>query len=398
MKILVVQDADWTKKGPHQQHHLMEILSRHGNEVLVIGFDQLWKGKGFLSKREITYDISRFYEGAKITFLKPSFVKIPLLDYASFLITSRKEIKKYVDEFEPDIIVGFTSVLSNYWGVHYAKKNNIPFVYYWTDVIHTLIPFKSLQPLAKSIEKRIIKESSSILAINDVLKDHVIDLGAEESITNVIPAGIDFSRFDPLNTDQNYFREVYGILKDDILLFFMGWIYKFSGLKEIILELSKVKDNSNIKLMIVGEGDSYLELKSLVKKLGMENTVIMTGQMPYSNIPQLIASANICLLPAYNNEVMKDIVPIKMYEYLAMYKPVISTKLPGVMKEFGENNGVIYADKPESVLDIVLNLTKEDIELNKLRAKNFIKDYDWRVISTAFENYLNDITCRECNK
>lgn len=399
MKILVVQDADWAKKGPHQQHHLMEILSLHGNEVLVIGFDQLWNGKGLLSKREVTYNVERFYKGAKITVLKPSFVKIPLLDYASFLVSSRKEIKRYVNDFEPDVVIGFTSILSNYWGMHYAKKNNIPFVYYWTDVIHTLIPFKALQPLAKSIEKRIIKESSGILAINEVLKDQVINLGAEESITDVIPAGIDFNKFDPLNTDSNYFRDKYGVLKDDLLLFFMGWIYEFSGLKEIILELSKVKEvNPNIKLMIVGEGDSYLELKTLIKQLKMEDKVIMTGQMPYSDIPQLIESADICLLPAYNNEVMKDIVPIKMYEYLSMYKPVVSTELPGVMKEFGEGNGVLYADKPESVLNIILNLTKEDIELNKSRAKNFIKGHDWKTISNEFEVYLNDITCKECNK
>ena len=43
---------------------------------------------------------------------------------------------------------------------------------------------------------------------------------------------------------------------------------------------------------------------------------------------------------------MQDIVPIKMYEYMAIGKPVICTKLPGVMWEFGEGNGVLYADSP----------------------------------------------------
>ena len=52
--------------------------------------------------------------------------------------------------------------------------------------------------------------------------------------------------------------------------------------------------------------------------------------------------ANICLLPAYNNEVMRNIVPIKIYEYLEMGKPVIAIKLPGITKEFGKNNEVVY--------------------------------------------------------
>jgi len=32
MRILVVQESDWTEVGPHQSHHLMERLSQHGHE------------------------------------------------------------------------------------------------------------------------------------------------------------------------------------------------------------------------------------------------------------------------------------------------------------------------------------------------------------------------------
>lgn len=38
-------------------------------------------------------------------------------------------------------------------------------------------------------------------------------------------------------------------------------------------------------------------------------------------------------------------MPIKMYEYMAAGKPVIAESLPGIMKEFGSDNGVIYVDK-----------------------------------------------------
>ena len=74
----------------------------------------------------------------------------------------------------------------------------------------------------------------------------------------------------------------------------------------------------------------------------MDNQVILTGKQPYECIPKFLAAADICLLPAYPTEkIIQDIVPIKMYEYMAMGKPVITTKLPGVMKEFGEDRGVI---------------------------------------------------------
>ena len=47
---------------------------------------------------------------------------------------------------------------------------------------------------------------------------------------------------------------------------------------------------------------------------------------------------------------MQDIVPIKMYEYLAMEKPVVTTHLLGIMEEFSIESGIIFADEPEDVL------------------------------------------------
>jgi hypothetical protein len=35
---------------------------------------------------------------------------------------------------------------------------------------------------------------------------------------------------------------------------------------------------------------------------------------------------------------------------MAMKKPVITTQLPGLMKEFGEDNGILYVIKPEMFL------------------------------------------------
>jgi len=394
MRILLVQDAEWRKNGPHQQHHLMELLSLRGHEVMVVGFDQHWRNEneGLISKKIIIDDVCRFYEGAKIKFVRPSFIRIPILDYVSFLFTSRKEIKKQVKEFNPDIVIGFSSVLSNYWGMIYSKKNNIPYMYYWYDIVHVLNVPKKFSWLAKIIEKKIIRNSDSVVVINEVLKDYIIKFGAKEEITSVIPGGVDLERFNPQKVDSNHFRMKYGFSDDDTILFFMGWLYQFSGLKEVALELSKIKEiHPNIKLLIVGDGDAEQDLKKIIKSNHLENTIIMTGRMSFEDIPKLIASADICLLPAYNNEIMRDIVPIKIYEYLAMHKPVISTNLNGVIKEFGYDNGVLYITQPKDVLTKIISLDNFEIESNKLKAEEFIKNYDWDTIIDSYEQLIESM-------
>lgn len=397
MKILLVQDANWFKKGPHQQHHLIEILATWGHEVKVIGYDQLWREEpgDIIAKRKQYNNIHRLYDNSNLTYISPAFIKLPFLDYISYLFTSRAEVKKCIDEFNPDVVVGVTSILSNYWGAYYAKKRNTPFVYYWTDIIHTLIPFKPFHPIAKLIEKSIIKKSTSIIAMNEGLKDYLINFGAKSDIIDIIPGGVDFERFNPSREDPNYIREKYNISKDDLVLFFMGWIYEFSGLKEVVSELSKIKNSyPNMKILIVGEGEYYPQLRDFVETSGMTNEVILTGKRPYEEIPQLIAAADICLLPAYNNVIMRDIVPIKMYEYLAMHKPVISTKLSGVFKEFGYNGGVIYVDKSEDVMKKVIELSEDDLKKNSLLAKEFIKKCSWDNITSEFEQLLKSVVPR----
>lgn len=115
------------------------------------------------------------------------------------------------------------------------------------------------------------------------------------------------------------------------------------------------------------------ELQKIRENYSLQGRLILTGKKPYQEIPGFIAASDICLLPAYPDEkIMQDIVPIKMYEYMAMKKPVIATKLPGVMKEFGIGNGVVYVDKPEDVVTKAIELTESgNIEELGTKARSF---------------------------
>jgi glycosyltransferase involved in cell wall biosynthesis len=394
VKILLVQDCDWQKKGPHQQHHLMELMSIRGHEILVIGYDQLWKEEKFsvISKRIDNNSVNRFYPGASIHYVRPSFVKIPIMDYISLTLSSFLEIRKRIKNFQPDVIIGFSGVLTNYLGIKLAKKFRIPYLYYCFDnpsMVNVPKPFVSL---AESIVIDIMKKSDKVLTINESLNDYIISLGVDPNTTEVLLQGVDFKRFNVSETKRTNIRINYKISEHDILLFFMGWLYTFSGLREVILDIHKNKDlYPNIKLMIVGFGDDYRSLKDLIKSLNIGDRVIMTGEKPYKEIPELLSAADICLLPAHNDDVIRDIVPIKMYEYLAMHKPIIASKLPGIFKEFGENNGVLYVENSTQVIEKVISLTDQQIYLNQEYAKSFIRNYGWETIILKFEKILESM-------
>jgi glycosyltransferase involved in cell wall biosynthesis len=393
MRLLFVQETDWLKRNPLQQHHLAETLSLRGHEIRVIDYELLWRTQGkkeLYSRRAVVTDVTKIYPGARVSVIRPAIIKIPWLDYVSMIFSHRREIVRQIQEFKPDAIVGF-GILNACLAVRAARKNNLPFVYHWLDVLHWLIPFKPFQPLGRMIESRTLRQSDRVIAVSDKLQEFVIKLGAAPECVRIVKPGILLQQFNP-GISGVPIRKQYGIEDDDIILFFMGWLYHFSGLKEVALELARAK-NDKLKLLIVGEGDAFAELQRIQMEHNLQETVILTGRKPYEEIPGLVAAADICLLPAYPWEkVMRDGLPAKIYEYLAMQKPMISTRLPGVMKEFGDGNGVVYVDRPEDVITAAIELVRQGKtrELG-LKARAFAEKYGWDKIADEFESILTEV-------
>ena len=382
MKILVVQESDWIKRNPHQQHHLMERLSLRGHEIRVIDYPIDWKDeRGIYQKREVVEDYHKIHPDANVDVIRPSILKLPVLVYPSVIFSHWNEIKHQIRDFNPDIIIGF-GIINSYIASRMAKKENIPFIYYWIDVLHRLIPERYFQALGKYLEKITIQNSTQVVTINHKLEEFVRSFGAKN--TKVIGAGIDLNDFDS-TLDGAQIRQKYGINDNDIVLFFMGFLYHFAGLKEVALELANT-EYKNLKLLIVGDGDAYSDIHSIIEKHDLSDKVLLVGRKPYNKIPDYVATSDICILPAYPDEkIMQDIVPIKLYEYLAMGKPVISTTLPGIMKEFGNNNGILYINEPQDVPEKALNI---DIGMEGNKARIFAKTCDWKKITNEFEKII----------
>jgi len=391
MRILVVQESDWIARGPHQSHHLMERLSKRGHEIRVIDYEIMWrqqKKRELISKRQVFEGVHKAIDDGAIKVIRPSIVKVPALDYISLIITHNKEIETQIEEYDPDIIVGF-GILNSYIAINHAKKTGTPFVYYIIDELHRLVPEKPFQNLARLIESHNMKNADKVISINEGLREYTIEMGAPKEKTEVVRAGIDIQRFETNGREE--IRKKYGINESDTVLFFMGWLYDFSGLKEVAQEIARNKYES-IKLLVVGKGDLWDYLQTIKCKYNLDKSLIIVEWVDYNDIPKYLSASDICILPAYDNDVMKNIVPIKMYEYMAAKRPVIASRIYGIMKEFGENNGVIYINHPEEVLTTAIELIRSRSITNEgSKARKYVESYSWDRMLDLFETALGSV-------
>ena len=389
MRILVVQETDWLKRGPHQQHHLMDRMTLRGHEVRVIDYEYMQRAdllRPSIREREIHPKANKIFEDADVTLIRPKAIKGAAISTLSLPYFHANEIRRQIREFHPDIILAF-GILNAYVSVQQAERYHIPFVYYLIDHLHTLLPHWSMRVVAKQVEKLNIRHADKVFVINKGLKDYAVIMGGDPHDISVIPGGVDLERFHP-SVSGSAIRLAHGVGEYDTLLLFMGHLYPFSGLKEVVESL-RASETSHMKLMIVGDGGIYPEMLKMSSEGELRHKMILVGRVTFDEVPKYLAASDICLLPGYRNETMENIVPIKIYEYLAMGKPVIATRLPGLIKEFGFDSGICYIDRAEDAVRKASELiTAGNLGKEGEKARRTVEGHDWEAITDEFEKKL----------
>lgn len=391
MRILVVQESDWIAKGPHQSHHLFERLAQRGHEIRVIDYPIDWRKapikKPLVMIKQTFTSVHKVVDGG-VTVVRPAIIQLPILNYISLLVTHRLEIIRQIRNFKPDVIVGF-GLLNARLAATQARHHNIPFVYYVIDELHRLVPEEMFQTLARAVEINNNKNATKVISINEGLKDYTVRMGADPEKTEVIRAGVDFERFS--KADGSAIRQKYGFTAEDTVMFFMGWLYDFSGLDEVALQMAQ-SENKHLKMLVLGKGELWDRLQEIKEKEGMQNRMVLEDWKPYSEVPKYLAAADICLLPAKRSEIMQNIVPIKMYEYLAAGKVVFATDLSGIHKEFQDDNGVIYIDESKHAVFKAIELIKSGTIRNEgLKGQEYVQHNDWSLMTDKFETTLKEL-------
>lgn len=110
-----------------------------------------------------------------------------------------------------------------------------------------------------------------------------------EKNIHIIPTGIEVERFYEENIDKkevNNLRKTLGLTKKDFVILFVGRLAEEKNVEFLIEAQQELqKKQSNIKLIIVGDGPDKEKYEKLSKKLSLEKSVIFTGKAAWGDMP-----------------------------------------------------------------------------------------------------------------
>ncbi|MBI3151190.1 MAG: glycosyltransferase family 4 protein [Chloroflexi bacterium] len=209
--------------------------------------------------------------------------------------------------------------------------------------------------------------SDAIICPSRVTRDYIASLGLSRKLVTVIPNGVSPSDFSasplPLRGERVP------------VLLYIGTLADWQGLDIVVRSLPKVLEQQAVRLQIVGRGRSRQRkmLAKQIRKLGIEEHVIVQPAVPHHEIPALITNADICVAPLSLNDrnVTQGACPIKLLEYMAAGRPLLASNMPIVRELVREDvDALLFSPSdPEDLTCQTLALLN-DFELSKRLAES----------------------------
>jgi len=195
-----------------------------------------------------------------------------------------------------------------------------------------------------------LSRADLIVSVSPGLREHLLRQypRIEPQRVIVVQNGVDTETFHPM--ERACCRRELNIDPGLFILVFSGRIAKWHGLGTALDAMEALSESwtGRIRLYVVGDGPFAAEVKEDVKARGLEQQVFFTGLMPASRVATYIGAADVCVAPftAQRNDTI-GISPLKIFEYVACGRPVITSRVKGlaeIVEEVGDGGQITLVD------------------------------------------------------
>ena len=183
-----------------------------------------------------------------------------------------------------------------------------------------VISNRLLAKLLLWLEKVIYKQSSAIVALSPGMADGVRSVLTKDKPVTVISNSSDTEIFRS-DIDGSAIRQKKGWNNKLVLLHF-GAIGKANGLEFVIEVADRLRSNTEVQFVLVGEGSEKASLIKKVEQLGLKNVDILDS-MPKVELVKLVAACDVSMVIFAKFSILEHNSANKFFDSLSAGKPVL---------------------------------------------------------------------------
>lgn len=360
MKILIAADLNYPVINGVATftRNLARGLASRGHEVLVIAPSQTGKRYKEIDENYVV--------------IRTLSVPFPFYQNIRISPSPMREVKKIINEFEPDVIHIQMLMWIGQAAMKYGNKIGIPIVSTNHAMPENLMDnLKPLAPIARPINYMLREYGRRFHSKADYVtmptQSAINMFRIAEKMTvpmKAVSNGIDLSRFTTAKAPASIY-EKYNLPTDLPIVTYVGRTDAEKHLSVLVKAFNKVLETEKAHLLIVGDGSDADNLKWLVRELDIASSVTFAGRVPEEDLAPLHQAGTVFAMPS-----PVELQSIATLEAMASGKPVVAVNA-GALKELCQDgiNGYLCEQDDVEAVGKALAAIIHDKELHKKFSK-----------------------------
>lgn len=250
-----------------------------------------------------------------------------------------------------------------------------------------------LMKIGHAMENFTYRNADHIITITDDMKANIVKKGVPEDKISVVRNWIDTDKVKHVPRESNILFDELKLSRDSFNVVYAGNLGKVQGVDVILKAASLMKDYSDIKFVIFGNGSEEDNLKKIVNDNHLDN-VLMFPLQPIERVSEVYSMADIAVISCTPGTGRSG-MPSKTWTIMAAGVPIIASfDMPSEMERTIEEAGCGFCTRAsdENGLSEKIMRVYRDSQLKECLGRNARKYAEENVSKTeAVAKYLRSI-------
>ena len=258
-------------------------------------------------------------------------------------------LKKYLEEHPVDLIVSTGPPQSMHLiGRRLAKETGLPWIADFRDPWTKIFYFKHLSMTRATerwhhrMEKKVLDDAAAVVAVSPLVQQ-------DFQLMTQTPVELITNGYDECDFPHGKDKEAEGGADKDFIITHTG-LFAADGNPTVLWDVLAEKCANDgefrrhLRIKLVGKTDT--QIISSIEESGLKDNLIDMGYQPHSVAVEEQRSASLLMLPLRKEPEYKAVLPGKLFEYLASWRPVL-----GIGQIDGAMSMILNTTKTGVVLD-----------------------------------------------
>jgi glycosyltransferase involved in cell wall biosynthesis len=287
-------------------------------------------------------------------------------------ISDYLELKKRLKSCAPDVIVCRQEIF-HFAPIWIAKAFHIPCLLEVNSIRSIEAPLIDtrcrISFLTRWAERWALKKCDAVFSVSEPIKAFV-DAYTDAERSYVILNGVDTDEFDPRRFDSAEVKRQLG-LDGKTVLGYVGSYKTWHGLDVAIDVIDLLGEiDRRYHLLLIGNGQEYPAIVNEVLRRGLSDRVTQLPYLAHGEVARHLAAFDFALM-TYPDMKGFYFSPLKMFEYLSMGIPVITTNVGQIAEIIkpGETGLLVYPPTAEDFVHAVVDANGDTAGAGAMRKR-----------------------------